>query len=333
MNYRHFPSSRAAGLAIFAAALLLPATATACLWEYGTAADGSAKVVEGFPPPPLLRAPQPPEEWAARLKALASAPDFQTNLQKRNDYAVALIRLGRSAEAAPILEAIEKANPGRYVTAVNLGTAYELLGKDELALKWIVEGVKRNPQSHAGTEWLHVRILEAKLASKQEPGWLRGHAIFDGGAALTGEQPAPQLRKEPVKDHAGVPRDVGDILKALEYQLGERLQFVKPPEPVVGELLLELASLTALQAHVERAMPAMKMAGEFKPVRLDLHAQRSRHFEGLVRANEKSGRSTNPGSDSTPMIVLATALFCVLLAGYLFVRSRRIRKSSPPAPH
>jgi len=52
----------------------------------------------------------------------------------------------------------------------DLGTAYELAGKNEPALRWIREGLRRNPNSHKGTEWLHVKILEAKIEQeKQRP--------------------------------------------------------------------------------------------------------------------------------------------------------------------
>jgi hypothetical protein len=52
--------------------------------------------------------------------------------------------------------------------AANLGTALELLGNKEEALHWIREGIRRNPQSHEGTEWLHAKILEAKIAAQKD---------------------------------------------------------------------------------------------------------------------------------------------------------------------
>ena len=54
----------------------------------------------------------------------------------RNDYAVALVFLGRHDEAISLLQSLEKETPNHYSTAANLGTAYELSGNNELALQW-----------------------------------------------------------------------------------------------------------------------------------------------------------------------------------------------------
>ncbi len=71
----------------------------------------------------------------------------QVDFTNRNDYAVALVYLGRYDEAISLLQRLEKETPGHYATAANLGTAYELSGNNELALKWIKEGIRRNPRS------------------------------------------------------------------------------------------------------------------------------------------------------------------------------------------
>lgn len=139
---------------------------------------------------------------------------------RRIDYTVALIRLGRAAEAIVELEAIERAFPGQYATAANLGTAYELEGRLADALTWITRGIERNPDSHFGTEWLHVAILKAKLKLKDDPAWLAQHSVLD---------------------EAG-PRSAGEIVLAIEYQLNERLVFVQPEDPVVCDLFYQAAS-------------------------------------------------------------------------------------------
>ena len=91
----NFPLLKIVAVALLSAATALPVAVSACLWEFGTAADGSAKVVEGLGRHgPHFDAPEPTGGWALKLKTLESAEDFATNLEKRNDYAVALIRLG-----------------------------------------------------------------------------------------------------------------------------------------------------------------------------------------------------------------------------------------------
>lgn len=141
---------------------------------------------------------------------------------ERNDYAVALVYSGRHLEAIVILLGIERDFPGKYATASNLGTAYELSGNLDEALKWISEGIKRNPGSHAGTEWLHVAILETKKKLKNDPHWLVSHSVLDG--------------------HQG--RFRADKEKALEYQLNEWLNFVRSNDPVMYDLFVQAARLT-----------------------------------------------------------------------------------------
>ena len=91
-----------------------------------------------------------------------------TNFTDRSDYAVALMYLGRHQEAVTLLHQLEAERPGEYFVAGNLGTAYELTGKNEEALRWIREAIRRNPAAHEGTEWLHAKILEAKIAQQKD---------------------------------------------------------------------------------------------------------------------------------------------------------------------
>lgn len=139
---------------------------------------------------------------------------------RRIDYTVALIRLGRAGDAIGELEGIEKDFPGQYATAANLGTAYELTGKLAEALTWITRGIERNPGSHEGTEWLHVAILKAKLKLQADPAWLAEHSVLEEAGART----------------------AGEIVQAIEYQLGERLVFVRPEDAVVCDLFYQAAS-------------------------------------------------------------------------------------------
>jgi len=247
---------------------------------------------------------------------------------------VALVHLGRSAEAIPLLEAIEQRKPGLYQTAVNLGTALELSGQDEAALKWITEGMRRNPESHAGTEWLHVRILEAKLALKKEPTWLRAHAVLDGTAyGPTGVGAIPVWPAEGMRSPGGQPLSPADVIKAIDYQLRERLQFVRPPDPIVGDLLMELASLVALTGTLESALPILEFAEAFKPERTGLFAERKKRFTALIAANPDSGERLVPGGGAsmplpvfvTMIVLLISAVVAAWFAWRKWARRRKLR--------
>lgn len=176
-----------------------------------------------------------------------------TNFNDRSDYSVALMYAGRSAEAVERLEQLEKEKPGEYFIAANLGTAYELSGKNAEALQWIREGIRRNPDSHQGTEWLHVRILEAKIAQQHDPDYLKQHSVLE----LSPQDIGQQLVFGEVKI------STSQLAMAIEYQLGERLQFVKPPDPAVASLLFDYAALEAATRTLESARGVLQMALEY----------------------------------------------------------------------
>ena len=173
------------------------------------------------------------EPWEARRNRLRKELTAGGDYKVKNDLATALAQTGEAAEAVTLLEQIEAEKPGLYVTAANLGTAYELSGDDEKALEWIRKGIELNADAHEGTEWLHVRILEAKLALKTDPKWLDAHSIVDPTKNLA----APGLF---AAGNRGEKLSTKQIKNALIYQLHERLQFVRPPDAVVGSLLVEL---------------------------------------------------------------------------------------------
>ncbi len=173
--------------------------------------------------PPLVSATtaEQQEIFVAYVREFEAQRAKAAGLPDTLDYAVALIRLGRYAEAIDTLVALEAARPGVYETAANLGTAYELAGKLEEAALWIARGIDRNPRSHDGTEWLHAAILHAKLKLRDDPAWLKAHSVID-------------------RAHVG-PREPAEIVQAIDYQLAERLQFVSAPDAVVCDLFYQAA--------------------------------------------------------------------------------------------
>jgi TPR repeat protein len=204
---------------------LLP-PAQACAWIIGTSKDGH-------------RVHASPRSTAQRLKDVLVAA-IRTDLTvegqrlekelrasstfgERNDYAVAMMYLGRASEAVPLLEKLESEQPGRYEVAANLGTAHELAGNNRKALQWIRTAMDRNEQSHFGTEWLHIRILD-----------------------------------QVTMDRLAWP--INELLRAAEYQLTERLKFVKGKDPAVAALLFEFAQLEAASATLESAKDVLELS-------------------------------------------------------------------------
>ena len=168
------------------------------------------------------------------------------------DEAARLIIRGDAAGALRRLEEIESQYPGLYQTAANMGTAYELTGDDEKALHWIRTGIRRNPYSHMKAEWLHVKILEAKIALKKDPHWLESHTI-------TGMDPREETG---VYDTLQGPKSRRDILESMRSQATVRALFIKPLDTILAHLLNE-AAVFALYADAGSAAGLVDLAESY----------------------------------------------------------------------
>ena len=144
-----------------------------------------------------------------------------------SDYAVVLIYQGQFEKARDIFISIEKTHPGRYATASNLGTVYELLGDDTSALKWIKRGIEINPPSHDGTEWLHVNILKAKINGGT---YLCSDSLIN---ANFGSEAMPKLN---------IPEFIYALNGDIWYQVNERMTFIKGPDKIMALLFFDLGN-------------------------------------------------------------------------------------------
>ncbi|MGY8770933.1 MAG: tetratricopeptide repeat protein [Pirellulales bacterium] len=79
--------------------------------------------------------------WEDIYQNLKTELETDDNYKKRSDMTVAMIHLGKTQQAIDILVELEEKHPGEYTIAGNLGTAYELVGENELAIKWIKIGI------------------------------------------------------------------------------------------------------------------------------------------------------------------------------------------------
>jgi tetratricopeptide (TPR) repeat protein len=180
------------------------------------------------------------------ITQLEKAYETSPTHELANDLGVALVMAGRYSEAEKILRAAENSKPAQPKTAFNLGTALELAGKNDEALFWIYEGLRRDPHDHQKTEWLHAKILEAKIHLSRDPDWLVDHTVL----GLTfGTRQFPEMPQQAIVDATGKRLTLREIQTAIEYQLHERLKFVASSDPVVGDLFAawgDIAWLTGL---------------------------------------------------------------------------------------
>lgn len=223
--------------------------ASACINTSGTKYDGSSGSYFGWRGLQAAIGKNLKDDGAEMEKNLRGATDFNG----RSDYAVALMFLGRSAEAVELLSKLEQEKPGEFFVAANLGTAYELSGNNADALKWINEGIRRSPQDHEGTEWLHAKILEAKIAQEKDAKYFEKHSVLELHPGKLGEKLVIGANTLTLRE----------VAKAIQYQLGERLQFVKTPDPAVASLLYDYAAIEAVTTSMESAQHILKMATQY----------------------------------------------------------------------
>lgn len=273
---------RARGVVMLAAAIAA-GPAAACINESGTTLAGR-KVGVDFGPMMIEErfrylGPAEAAKYSAGVVERAKAVgDFQS----LNDLAATTLRLGRADAAERLLLAMEKRWPGRYETATNLGTAYELLGRDEEALRWIREGIARNADSHWGTEWLHARILEAKVAAAGKP--------LDPARSLLdldfGPDAVPVVPVDLPAGNDGRPVTLWGLAQGLRIQLMERTGLVPPPDPVVASLMNDLATLELAAGTAENAGLVYDLAADYGAPRSRLMATRLEAAEAAIERGD-----------------------------------------------
>ncbi len=210
-----------------------------CLWIEGTTIEGDYVRTAGYLDSTSLRTSmnsKPEEVFTNRYYDLnKSSPIYQ---------AVKLVMESKSSQAIDLLLKYENTHSGLYETAVNLGTAYELEGNNTEASRWIEEGIQRNPQSHYGTEWLHLLILQNKIALETNASTFSHERMIR----------LPERFSADTKiSIAGHEYTVREVQHAITYQLHERLVFVKPKDLIVSELLYTLAKIHEETTILEEA--------------------------------------------------------------------------------
>lgn len=257
----------------------------------------------------LLSGHLSPQDWEFALADATDAKSRGAISFDENSIAVALIHLGRTSEALKILEKLEKKSPGSYYTAANLGSAYELIGDNEKAYQWIAEGMKRNPASHFGTEWLHLKILKAKQELKKDPKWNDTNSVL----GINWDSVEGDLSKIQVTADGEQVYNAETVRKAIEYQLHERTEFVKPPDPTVASLLYDLSRLVRHLRSAEHGDVVLSAAYTY----------------GYPRPAEASTPATAPQqNESVPIMMrpffwLPAGLIAVILIGVALAAFRQ----------
>jgi tetratricopeptide (TPR) repeat protein len=180
-------------------------------------------------------------------KICKSLPKIEEKLKESgdykdlSDYAIALMKLGLFEEAKDILVELEFAHPEEYKLASNLGTAYELVGEVDSAIKYINYGMELNSNAHEGSEWVHIKVLETKNHLKEDSTWLENHTVLE----LSEKQEADS-----------------SVLHQIFIQAHERFPFTPGPDSIMASIMVDLADCFAAKTSIEHAKAMYQIAKE-----------------------------------------------------------------------
>ena len=266
---------------VLAVALVASSPAKACVNSFGTDKQGRRTGMHeptGDHLAGMLTYPTRKNFWVVEADGYKEEAINAPSYENATNYGVSLLYQGHHVPAMRLFLRLEQLYPGRAQTAANLGTALELAGHDAVALKWIRLGIRRDVGEHDGTEWLHARILQAKLADAAGD-WNRKRSI--AGVAFTDAliPPVPMLMPagndgKPVKPH--------ELHRAFYYQLQERMQFVRPKDWVVANLLSDWATLNLAGGPMENAKALHGLAMRYGEPRTLRWAQRISHVDRIL---------------------------------------------------
>lgn len=274
------------------AALLWAPLASACINSSGTDHQGRDFIPVYYTGEQLrdaITAPRHQRYWLQSKDEVIADARREPSFKHLTDLGVLLIHQGKYADAARLFVAMEGIFPGRYQTAANLGTTLELMGRDRPALRWIRIGMRRNASAHRGTEWLHARILEAKLALATDPKALDGRSVAGVAFEPVTVPPLPVAYPPGNDDKPVKPHELQD---AFHYQLSERLQFVKPKDAVVANLLEDWATLNLAGGPVENTVVLYPLAWRYGASRTALSEARLREAKRAMVKRKTAGHET-----------------------------------------
>lgn len=220
------------------------------------------------------------DNYPKLLNELDSLYQKTNDLDYLSDKGYVLILQKKYQEALDIYFKIEQLQPNRYSTASNVGTIYELIGNNQKALEWINKAIRINPKSHNSSEWLHVKILQAKISGSK---FITSNFLINTTFGEN-DEPFTKLTKPEIKA----------LIKTIYYQLNERISFIEPKDEIIGLLLFELGNLALLDGKSEDAISIYMKARQygFQSDLIDIRINVSR-WKIEYAFHDKIGKLTN----------------------------------------
>ncbi|MRX66527.1 hypothetical protein SAMN06265349_102431 [Flavobacterium resistens] len=254
------------------------------------------------------------------------------DLDYLSDKGYLLIVQKKYDEALKLYLNIEKIKPNRYSTASNLGTLYELMGENQKAYNWIKKSIAINPKSHEGSEWLHLKILEAKIKNLKD---ISGEFLINTNFG-TSREPKTKLSK----------KEIEELAQSIYFQVNERMSFIEPKDKIISILLFELGNLATLLGENNSALDTYRTAREYgydgdliverminsAQGEIDYYRERALKYGSQLRDLRESKKDIN--SDyiyqiETSLIILSGLIIILLIALIVFfLKWKNLKKAT-----
>jgi len=284
--------------------LLITIQATACINEYRTKLNGNVVYTDasGYG---IHYKKLDTVKLKRELSSLHQQYEENQSLEILSDCGAILIYLGRYNEAIEIYRKIENQQPDLYATASNMGTAFELIGQNDSAYHYIEKSIKINPDAHESSEWIHLKILEAKINLQNNSNYLKDNNLLGLDFGQSKKPKNPNNLK------------LDKIHQQIHFQLSERMTFVKPPDEIVGQLLFDLGNVIAMEFDAETGLSIYKLSQEY--------GYDSKLFRKRVRALQRlsvKGKLANKFWENDLVAVLIIGIIGILTMYWLFNKLR-----------
>ena len=197
-----------------------------------------------------------------------SPDDFQLS-----DKAVVLMKLGKVKKAQNLLLQLYKKNPLEYNFVINLGTSYELTNNVDSALLLIRKSLEINQTSHRGSEWFHLKVLEAKQKMDNNPNWLKENKVLNIELA------------ELNQDSIILTDTLTKILVDISYQLVERIPFSKSNDLLLANIFNEYGSLLS-KYSAQMAYIIYSIGNKYDEESIFKMDEKSKKLKLLIQSND-----------------------------------------------
>lgn len=180
-------------------------------------------------------------------------PDF--NFEDSSDIAIHLSHLERFEEGLELMKIIYKSHPDEYGVVANLGTFYELNGELDSAHYYIKKSIDINKDAHQGSEWVHLKILRAKMAIEKDPDWILSHNVLD-----------LKFNREPNdNDYDDNGLDIDYELSQVMWQMVERIPFTPEKDLLIANIFKAAGSSYEQTISMKDGFICYQIAMQYDP--------------------------------------------------------------------